>query len=419
MARSRKEHTRLLFGAIPWWIYELLENGYITGPEYIIWTAIRGYVKDEDHGTFSPPLIDLTNREIARATALTTERVRDLLKSLEEKLLLYRMVGQELRDLDLGGNRWLLLLAPQSIPQNYPQEIRGGNITRGINTPGINNNNYSSPKARKTSRDSTSEGNVVIESSSRKGGLGEKVNNPQEIRGGNNTGGNNTPGNDTQGNNTRGIDWGEKRVDVAAILQELGAFPGPAFDIADQMLAAERFSTLTGGELLTEVQDTFYRVYRQSEQGACNEHEAMRFTITRLRNGDWGDRATATQEKARLQRLEQHMQVSYRAEEPSLSEAEKLWNETLRELELQMTKGTFDTWLRGSKALRINGDGNTLVVQVRNAYAIEWLENRLYSLISRTLRYNLTYSDEPEPPLDPDQFKVTFVVENTTEEEVP
>jgi hypothetical protein len=58
-------------------------------------------------------------------------------------------------------------------------------------------------------------------------------------------------------------------------------------------------------------------------------------------------------------------------------------------------------------------------VQVRNAYAVEWLENRLYSLIRRTLRYKLTYSDEPEPLLDPEQFKITFVVENNTEEEIP
>lgn len=419
MARSRKQHDRLLFGATPWWIYELLENGYITGPEYIIWTVIRGYVKDGDHGTFSPPLIDLTNREIARATSLTTERVRDLLKSLEEKRLLHRLVGQELQALELGGNRWLLLLAPQSIPQNYPQEIRGGNITRGINTPGINNNIYSSSKARKTPRDSTSEVDVVVESRARKGGLGERADNPQEIRGGNNTGGNNT-----QGNNTRGIGWGETRADVADILKELNVYPPNHFNIADLMLCEERFATLNDEDLLNEVRATFFRVLNQERAKGHDSDTAMRFTVTRLKKGDWGGGLDVVLDEADTRRGAAYQDFA-NSELPNLlnkpqTPAEHLWQDALTSLKGQMTRATFDTWLRGTKALRINGDGNTLVVQVKNQYAIEWLEDKLYSLISKALHYSLTYSDEPEPPLDPEQFKVTFVVDDikSTEEDV-
>jgi chromosomal replication initiator protein len=68
----------------------------------------------------------------------------------------------------------------------------------------------------------------------------------------------------------------------------------------------------------------------------------------------------------------------------SLANAQKLWQATLGELQLQMTRATFDTWLRGSRAIGYEDD--TLVVHVRHAYAVEWLHNRLLPVIRRTLR---------------------------------
>ena len=127
MPRGKRKHDRLLFGAIPWWLYWLLENGYVTASEFIIWAVIRGYVKDAEPGVFSPPAIDLTNREIARGAALTQDRIRTILQDLEAKGLLYRIVGAELSACGLSGNRWLLLLAPKDIEQHYyPLAIRGG-----------------------------------------------------------------------------------------------------------------------------------------------------------------------------------------------------------------------------------------------------------------------------------------------------
>ena len=78
-------------------------------------------------------------------------------------------------------------------------------------------------------------------------------------------------------------------------------------------------------------------------------------------------------------------------EEPERTEAEKLWDSALHELELQMTRATFDAWLRGTRATGIkNGADGELVpvleVEVKNTYAVEWLENRLYTLIERTLK---------------------------------
>ncbi len=65
-------------------------------------------------------------------------------------------------------------------------------------------------------------------------------------------------------------------------------------------------------------------------------------------------------------------------------EAQQLWDVILGELQLQMTRATFDTWLRDTYVLDV--EARCLVVAVKNAYAVEWLTHRLYSLIERTLR---------------------------------
>ncbi|HIP71473.1 MAG TPA: chromosomal replication initiator protein DnaA, partial [Anaerolineae bacterium] len=62
---------------------------------------------------------------------------------------------------------------------------------------------------------------------------------------------------------------------------------------------------------------------------------------------------------------------------------ETAWKATLGELELQMTKATFNTWLKGTHLL--NYKDHTYVIGVRNAYAKDWLENRLLDTILRTL----------------------------------
>ena len=59
------------------------------------------------------------------------------------------------------------------------------------------------------------------------------------------------------------------------------------------------------------------------------------------------------------------------------------WQATLGQLELQLNRATFETWVKGSRLLAYE-DG-TFIVSVRNAYAKAWLEKRLYSAIRRTL----------------------------------
>jgi len=64
--------------------------------------------------------------------------------------------------------------------------------------------------------------------------------------------------------------------------------------------------------------------------------------------------------------------------------AHQLWQEALERLALQMTKATFDTWLRDT--CPISCEDNTLVIGVKSPYAKEWLENRLLGIVQRTVR---------------------------------
>ena len=63
--------------------------------------------------------------------------------------------------------------------------------------------------------------------------------------------------------------------------------------------------------------------------------------------------------------------------------AEQAWQSVLGQLQLEMPKASFDTWVRDTKPVSYQ-DG-TLVIGVRNAYARDWLDNRLASTINRLL----------------------------------
>ena len=59
------------------------------------------------------------------------------------------------------------------------------------------------------------------------------------------------------------------------------------------------------------------------------------------------------------------------------------WQATLGELQLQMTRATFDTWVKQTSVLSY--DDGLFAVAVRSNFAKEWLENRLMGQVKRTL----------------------------------
>lgn len=61
-----------------------------------------------------------------------------------------------------------------------------------------------------------------------------------------------------------------------------------------------------------------------------------------------------------------------------------LWQQVLQELEMQMTRATFDQWLRGSRMVQLEPD--RIVVEVRDNYALEWIKRRLSPTVTRTVQ---------------------------------
>ncbi|MEW9111134.1 chromosomal replication initiator protein DnaA [Cytobacillus gottheilii] len=66
---------------------------------------------------------------------------------------------------------------------------------------------------------------------------------------------------------------------------------------------------------------------------------------------------------------------------------EDLWNQALSNIEKKISKPSFDTWLKSTKAHSLQGD--TLVIKAPNEFARDWLEERYSQLISGIL-YDLT-----------------------------
>ena len=64
-------------------------------------------------------------------------------------------------------------------------------------------------------------------------------------------------------------------------------------------------------------------------------------------------------------------------------DAAETWTRALAEIKLQMTAATFDTWL--ARSWVVDQSGSEWVIGVGNAYAVDWLTNRLAPVVLRTL----------------------------------
>ena len=64
-------------------------------------------------------------------------------------------------------------------------------------------------------------------------------------------------------------------------------------------------------------------------------------------------------------------------------DARQAWQATLGQLQMEMPKATFNTWVKGAKL--IEHHQNTFTIGVQNAYARDWLENRLTTTAEKML----------------------------------
>ncbi len=62
---------------------------------------------------------------------------------------------------------------------------------------------------------------------------------------------------------------------------------------------------------------------------------------------------------------------------------EQAWQSVLAQLQMEMPRASYDTWVKDTRPLSFNG--GVMTIGVRNAYARDWLENRLSSAVGRLL----------------------------------
>ena len=87
-----------------------------------------------------------------------------------------------------------------------------------------------------------------------------------------------------------------------------------------------------------------------------------------------------------------------------LENIEDLWNSILANIQEKVSKPSFDTWLKSTKAHSLQGD--SLVVVAPNEFARDWLEERYSPLISGVL-YEITG----------EEFSVKFIIPQSQKEE--
>jgi len=99
------------------------------------------------------------------------------------------------------------------------------------------------------------------------------------------------------------------------------------------------------------------------------------------------------------------------SQSPTSLSAEKLWQTVLGQLQLQMTQATFDTWVR--ETYLVSRNGSSLTVGTKSVFAKDWLENRLYTTINRTVTnilgqpVEISFVAEPDPTLSPKPLEVS------------
>ena len=81
--------------------------------------------------------------------------------------------------------------------------------------------------------------------------------------------------------------------------------------------------------------------------------------------------------------------------------ANQVWQVALGQLQLQMTRATFDTWVKDTHI--VSETDNTWVIGTKSAFAKDWLENRLLSTISRTLDSIVGHNIDIEFVVEPEQ----------------
>jgi chromosomal replication initiator protein len=94
--------------------------------------------------------------------------------------------------------------------------------------------------------------------------------------------------------------------------------------------------------------------------------------------------------------------------------AEQAWQSVLAQLQMEMPRASYDTWVRDTRPTSY--DNGVMTVGVRNAYARDWLENRMSATVDRllvglfdsnvTVEFVVSQASETDSHTDPDPERI-------------
>ena len=103
--------------------------------------------------------------------------------------------------------------------------------------------------------------------------------------------------------------------------------------------------------------------------------------------------------------------------------ADQAWQAALGQLQMDMPKAAFDTWVRDADI--VSYEDGTFIIGVPNAYARDWLDSRLSSTIKRLLtgimnrtvetRFTVWHDPEPVKPVEEDEVEDLPIQETSQE----
>jgi chromosomal replication initiator protein len=93
------------------------------------------------------------------------------------------------------------------------------------------------------------------------------------------------------------------------------------------------------------------------------------------------------------------------------------WQSVVGQLQMDMPKATFDTWVRDAQFL--NFESNTFTIGLKNAYARDWVENRLTSTITRTLKGIMNHTVDLQFIVSQNENSQPEISQNGTSPAVP
>jgi len=180
----------------------------------------------------------------------------------------------------------------------------------------------------------------------------------------------------------------ERADEIQQALTERGIFETVARQIAVAMASAG----MTAEDATRILAATIRSIQSGMPRG---EEEVLAMAVDRLQRGIWdaGERGRQTLRRARYSGdlsppSPPDPPPEPRGSIPSPGDdggdgVDEIWDAVLQELRLELTRATFDTWLRPTRA--VGREDGTLIVQVASEPARAWLESRLQKRVEQTL----------------------------------